>query len=171
MYLIWEDLVHVAKLIIQITQAVIEKASSQNPADTVKDWSDIARRMNKMGISQEVISRLTDLMCSGDYYSIILNSVCDCSKSIRASLSEIEKRFFLNEKNKDFHVAILTDPFTLIYCLKKSLISREALSRLLDQELPREFDIFSLGDEKEILEIITKRTTLGKMVLWGNEKI
>ena len=109
-----------------------------------------------MGISQEVISRLTDLMLSGENYTIILNTFCDCSRTLRAALSEIEREFFSNKNNKFFRVAIVTDPFTVIYCLKKSLISREVLSRLLDQELPKEFDIFSLGDEKEILEIITK---------------
>ena len=116
-----------------------------------------------MTLDQESISKLTDLMLSGDYYTFILNSVCECSKGIRSGLADVEKMFFLGDKNRHFHVTLITNPLMIIYSIKKSHISRKILSSFLKIELPEKFDIFSMRDEisaefmtteKEILDAV-----------------
>ena len=126
-----------------------------------------------MTMDQESISRLTDLILSGDYYTIFSNTACDCARALRAALSEIERKFFWDEKNRHFHVAVVTSPLMIIYCLKKSLLPREALAELIGQELPENFDIFSMRDEsspefltseKEILDAVAEEDHLRR---WG----
>jgi len=111
-------------------------------------------------IDQESISKLTDLMLSGDNYTFILNSVCECSKEIRGGLADIEKVFFLGENNRHFHITLITSPLIIIYSIKKSLVSRKILSSFLKIELPEKFDVFSMRDESSTEFITTEKEIL-----------
>jgi len=115
---------------------------------------------SKMTLDQESISRLSDLIYSGDNYTFILNSVCDCSKAVRGGLAEIEKMFFLGDNNRFFHVTLITNPLMIIYSIKKSLVSRKTLSSFLKQELPEKYDVFSMRDESSLEFVRTEKELL-----------
>jgi len=129
-----------------------------------------------MTLDPESISKLTDLMLSGDNYTFILNTVCPCSKAIRKGLAEIEQQYFLGGNNRHFHVTLITNPLMIIYSIKKSHVSRKILSSFLDLELPENFDIFSMRDEsspefiaseKEILAAIAEEEKLKNIGVIG----
>jgi len=123
---------------------------------------------------QDGIPRLTDLVYHGENWNIFLSGNCPCVKSMREHLSLIEKKFFWGNRQKYFHVALVTTPIMAIYIFKKRLISRKKLAEILCQEIPDGISIFSMSDdsiyvesEREILAAMAEEEKLKNIGVIG----